>query len=166
MAKLIGEQPFHALKVDAVRHDCGDKAGFVIANLAIALDREDLAPKIGSFWPLAANQSSRREPPPLGFAFQQARAHFAKLDRPGHDPRVEHRIVEAQFLDRSARASRRSIRAASTSKWNGFSDDVVGARRIGLTAPFGVRAAGDQDRSECRASADVARAPAGPARSR
>src|SRR3712207_7136035 len=26
MAKLIGEQPFHAVKVDAVRHDCGDRA--------------------------------------------------------------------------------------------------------------------------------------------
>ena len=49
MAKLIGDQPFHALKVDAVRHDCGDKAGFVLANLAIALDREDLAPKIREF---------------------------------------------------------------------------------------------------------------------
>ena len=42
MAKLIGRQPFHALKVDAVRHDCGDKAGFVIANLALALERDDL----------------------------------------------------------------------------------------------------------------------------
>jgi UTP--glucose-1-phosphate uridylyltransferase len=49
LAKLIGDQPFHALKVDAVRHDCGDKAGFVLANLAIALDREDLAPKIREF---------------------------------------------------------------------------------------------------------------------
>ncbi|MGH6707213.1 MAG: UTP--glucose-1-phosphate uridylyltransferase [Sphingomicrobium sp.] len=49
MAQLIGNQPFHALKVDAVRHDCGDKAGFVLANLALALDREDLAPKIEEF---------------------------------------------------------------------------------------------------------------------
>jgi len=49
MAKLIGKQPFHALKVDAVRHDCGDKAGFVLANLAIAMEREDLAPKIREF---------------------------------------------------------------------------------------------------------------------
>jgi UTP--glucose-1-phosphate uridylyltransferase len=46
MAKLIGEQPFHALKVDAVRHDCGDKAGFVIANLALALEREDVGPEV------------------------------------------------------------------------------------------------------------------------
>jgi len=49
MAGLIGKQPFHALKVDAVRHDCGDKAGYVLANLAIALDRDDLRPKIEEF---------------------------------------------------------------------------------------------------------------------
>ena len=49
MAKLIGQQPFHALKVKSVRHDCGDKAGFVIANLALALEREDIAPKVRDF---------------------------------------------------------------------------------------------------------------------
>jgi UTP--glucose-1-phosphate uridylyltransferase len=49
MAKLIGHQPFHAVAVDAVRHDCGDKAGFVLANLAIALERGDLRPKIEEY---------------------------------------------------------------------------------------------------------------------
>src|SRR6476469_7287303 len=49
MAKLIGKQPFHALKVDAARYDCGDPAGFVIANLAIALQRGDTGPKIRGF---------------------------------------------------------------------------------------------------------------------
>jgi UTP--glucose-1-phosphate uridylyltransferase len=49
MAKLIGRQPFHAVAVDAVRHDCGDKAGFVLANLALALDRPDLAPRIEEY---------------------------------------------------------------------------------------------------------------------
>ncbi len=49
MAGLIGRQPFHALTVDAVRHDCGDKAGFVLANLAIALQRDDIAPRIEEF---------------------------------------------------------------------------------------------------------------------
>jgi UTP--glucose-1-phosphate uridylyltransferase len=49
MAKLIGEQPFHALKVDSVRHDCGDKAGYVIANLALALGRDDVGPKVREF---------------------------------------------------------------------------------------------------------------------
>ncbi|HVL79001.1 MAG TPA: UTP--glucose-1-phosphate uridylyltransferase [Sphingomicrobium sp.] len=49
MARLIGDQPFHALKVSAVRHDCGDKAGYVIANVALALDREDIGPKVREF---------------------------------------------------------------------------------------------------------------------
>jgi UTP--glucose-1-phosphate uridylyltransferase len=49
MAKLIGEQPFHALRVDSVRHDCGDKAGYVIANLALALGRDDVGPKVREF---------------------------------------------------------------------------------------------------------------------
>jgi len=49
MAQLIGKQQFHAIKVDAVRHDCGDKAGYVIANLALALEREDVGPKVREF---------------------------------------------------------------------------------------------------------------------
>ena len=49
MAKLIGKQPFHALTVDAQRYDCGDAAGFVIANLAMALQRGDVAPKVREF---------------------------------------------------------------------------------------------------------------------
>jgi UTP--glucose-1-phosphate uridylyltransferase len=49
MAQLIGNQPFHALKVDAVRHDCGDKAGYVIANLALALEREDVGAKVREY---------------------------------------------------------------------------------------------------------------------
>jgi UTP--glucose-1-phosphate uridylyltransferase len=49
MAQLIGRQPFHAINVDAVRHDCGDKAGYVIANLALALEHEDVGPKIRDY---------------------------------------------------------------------------------------------------------------------
>ena len=49
MAKLIGTQPFHAVKVDAVRHDCGDKAGFVLANLAIAMDDPVLGPRVAHY---------------------------------------------------------------------------------------------------------------------
>jgi UTP--glucose-1-phosphate uridylyltransferase len=49
MAKLIGQQPFHALTVNAARYDCGDKAGYVLANLAIALGRDDLRPAIEEF---------------------------------------------------------------------------------------------------------------------
>jgi len=49
MAQLIGKQPFHATTVDAVRHDCGDKAGYVIANVALALERADIGPAIRDF---------------------------------------------------------------------------------------------------------------------
>jgi UTP--glucose-1-phosphate uridylyltransferase len=49
MAKLIGEQPFHGLTVTGERHDCGDKTGFVKANIALALKREDVAPAIRDF---------------------------------------------------------------------------------------------------------------------
>jgi len=49
MAQLIGRQPFHATRVDAIRHDCGDKAGYVIANLALALQRDDISPKIRDY---------------------------------------------------------------------------------------------------------------------
>jgi UTP--glucose-1-phosphate uridylyltransferase len=49
MAKLIGTQPFHALKVEAARYDCGDPAGFVTANLAMALERGDVGPRIREF---------------------------------------------------------------------------------------------------------------------
>jgi UTP--glucose-1-phosphate uridylyltransferase len=46
MEALIGEQPFHALTFEGDRHDCGDKTGFAIANLALALDRDDVAPAL------------------------------------------------------------------------------------------------------------------------
>src|SRR5688500_18513141 len=49
MAKLVGKQPFHAWLFDGERHDCGSAAGFVMANLALALQRGDVAPKVLEF---------------------------------------------------------------------------------------------------------------------
>jgi UTP--glucose-1-phosphate uridylyltransferase len=49
MAKLIGSQPFHGVTVEGERHDCGDKVGFVRANLALALKRDDVAPAIRAY---------------------------------------------------------------------------------------------------------------------
>ena len=46
MAKLIGEQPFHAVTFNGRRFDCGSKVGFVEATLAIALDREDMGDQV------------------------------------------------------------------------------------------------------------------------
>jgi UTP--glucose-1-phosphate uridylyltransferase len=49
MAALIGTQPYHGVTVDAVRYDCGDKAGFVTANLALALARDDVGSAVRAF---------------------------------------------------------------------------------------------------------------------
>jgi len=42
MARLIGKAPFHGLRFEGRRFDCGDKVGFLEANLAFALERDDL----------------------------------------------------------------------------------------------------------------------------
>ena len=39
-------RPLHAATVDAVRHDCGDKLGFVLANLALALDDPEIGARV------------------------------------------------------------------------------------------------------------------------
>jgi UTP--glucose-1-phosphate uridylyltransferase len=49
MAKLIGTQPFHAFRFEGERYDCGSAAGFVIANIAMALERDDVAPAVRQF---------------------------------------------------------------------------------------------------------------------
>ena len=43
MAKLIGRQPFHGLRFEGRRFDCGDKQGYLEAIVALALERPDLA---------------------------------------------------------------------------------------------------------------------------
>jgi len=49
MAKLIGSQPFHGLRYEGRRFDCGDKAGFLEAQIAFALKREDMAEAVREF---------------------------------------------------------------------------------------------------------------------
>ena len=46
MAELIGVQPFHALTFTGERFDCGDKAGHITANIALALARDDVGPQV------------------------------------------------------------------------------------------------------------------------
>jgi len=46
MAKMIGRMPFHAVKTDCSRFDCGDKVGFLHANIAVGLSRPDIAPSL------------------------------------------------------------------------------------------------------------------------
>ena len=46
MARMIGKMPFHAVRTDCARFDCGDKVGFLHANLAVGLLRPDIAPSL------------------------------------------------------------------------------------------------------------------------
>ena len=42
MARTLDRVPFHGLRFEGRRFDCGSKAGFLEANIAFALERDDL----------------------------------------------------------------------------------------------------------------------------
>jgi UTP--glucose-1-phosphate uridylyltransferase len=46
MEKLIGKMPFHAVETTCARYDCGDKVGFLHANIAVGLSRPDIAAQL------------------------------------------------------------------------------------------------------------------------
>ena len=46
LAAQIGKQPFTGLRFSGTRFDCGSKTGFQKANLAFALERDDMAPEL------------------------------------------------------------------------------------------------------------------------
>jgi UTP--glucose-1-phosphate uridylyltransferase len=49
MAKMIGHMPFHGLRYEGERFDCGDKIGFLEAQIAFALERPDLSGAVRQF---------------------------------------------------------------------------------------------------------------------
>ena len=49
LAWMIDKAPFHGLRFDGQRFDCGDKVGFLQANLAFALVRDDLKGELTDF---------------------------------------------------------------------------------------------------------------------
>jgi UTP--glucose-1-phosphate uridylyltransferase len=49
MAKMIGTIPFHGLRYEGERFDCGDKVGFLEAQIAFALQRPDLKDAVRAF---------------------------------------------------------------------------------------------------------------------
>ena len=49
MAKMIGHAPFHGLRYEGRRFDCGDKVGYLEAQIAFALKRPDLADEVRAF---------------------------------------------------------------------------------------------------------------------
>jgi UTP--glucose-1-phosphate uridylyltransferase len=49
MAQMIGQQPFHAYAFDGQRYDCGDKAGFITANIALSLANPEIGATVREF---------------------------------------------------------------------------------------------------------------------
>ncbi len=49
MSKLIGQVPFHGLRYEGRRFDCGDKIGYLEAQIAFALKRPEMADKVAAF---------------------------------------------------------------------------------------------------------------------
>lgn len=49
MAAMLATDAYHGIRYEGVRYDCGDKLGFLKANVAYALDRPDLAPGLRDF---------------------------------------------------------------------------------------------------------------------
>jgi UTP--glucose-1-phosphate uridylyltransferase len=49
MRALLKKRPFYAVRFKGTRYDAGDKLGFLIANVAFALKRPDLAPEFQEY---------------------------------------------------------------------------------------------------------------------
>ena len=46
MARTISKVPFHGFRFEGTRYDCGNRLGYIEANLAYALDRPDLKERV------------------------------------------------------------------------------------------------------------------------
>ena len=49
MARMIGAMPFHGLRFEGRRFDCGTKLGFLQANLAFGLGDDDVGTELAAF---------------------------------------------------------------------------------------------------------------------
>jgi UTP-glucose-1-phosphate uridylyltransferase len=49
MAAMLASSPYFGMRYEGQRFDCGDRLGFLKANLAFGLDRADLAPGLRDF---------------------------------------------------------------------------------------------------------------------
>jgi len=49
MRSLLKKRPFYAVQLEGTRHDAGDKLGFLIATVELALKRDDLGPEFREY---------------------------------------------------------------------------------------------------------------------
>jgi len=62
MARMTGTQPFHGVTFDGDRYDCGDKAGYIQANLALALARPDIGSAVRAAFNRMSSRISHKKP--------------------------------------------------------------------------------------------------------
>ena len=105
-------QPFHAVRFDGTIYDCGTKIGFLLANIAYAMEREDLGPT------LKAEIAKL-----IGALVAQAHAELDFLAGP---VAVEARRVECRVLVAAEQHRIRGLRKYSSpiAPVNCFSSDV------------------------------------------
>jgi len=48
MARTISSMPFHGFRFDGTRYDCGNRLGYLEANLAFSLSREDMKDRVNT----------------------------------------------------------------------------------------------------------------------
>ena len=46
MTRLLAEEAFHGVRFEGRRFDCGDRVGYLEANLALAMERPDIAARL------------------------------------------------------------------------------------------------------------------------
>ena len=112
MAKLIGKQPFHALKVELDAPRLRRQGGFRDRQSGDGAGAGRRRPAGPGVYQAALARTPSNSAKPV--------AQFADLDRPLDHARIECGLVLGELSSARRRAIRRSIRASSTSKWNGF----------------------------------------------
>ncbi|MZR31131.1 UTP--glucose-1-phosphate uridylyltransferase GalU [Sneathiella litorea] len=56
LSAMLGGDPFFGMKFDGTRYDCGDKIGFLEANIAFALNRDDMKSDLSDIVKKIANK--------------------------------------------------------------------------------------------------------------
>jgi hypothetical protein len=86
MISLAKTRPFYGVKFDGRSFDCGSKVGFLTANAAYALTRNDLAPEFHRvLQEVLQTTAPQQEPNPTGSLSQTTSSH---TDTAEHAPRI------------------------------------------------------------------------------
>lgn len=84
MTKLIGKQPFYGLHCEGKRYDCGDRVGFIAANVAFALAQKEIGAEVRKALQEVMGETTAVRPnisPPKGRT-SRTKKHTAVVHKP------------------------------------------------------------------------------------